>query len=111
MQARGYTLIEVLIAVSLASLITAALSETLINAYRARGRVVAAGEAARLAEAGLEQLAACGRTDPAPAESPFTRSGRLELWDARHQLYRAEVAVRSQADPALAVELVTVVKR
>ncbi|HSQ01083.1 MAG TPA: prepilin-type N-terminal cleavage/methylation domain-containing protein [Candidatus Dormibacteraeota bacterium] len=90
---RGFTLIEVMVAMCLFALGAAALAETLVVAQRVRASSARWGRAVALAEERLELLRAGDRgDDPAPI-GEFTRAWRREAFDGGSGLDRIDVSV------------------
>jgi prepilin-type N-terminal cleavage/methylation domain-containing protein len=105
----GFSLIEMLVAISLLSTLTTALTQTLIAAHRSRAMLQRSAAAVRVAEAGLEQLRSGGSVAPA-MDQDLVRDVTFEMIEPDLGLYRARVAVRSKSLPSLAVDLVTLVQ-
>lgn len=95
-RARGFTLIEVVVAVLLFAIGAAALAETLVVAQRVRASSARWVEALALAEERLERLRAGDRSEEGPARGGFTCSWRSDPWEDAAQLERVEVAVEWQ---------------
>lgn len=90
---RGFTLIEVMVALCLFALGAAALAETLVVAQRVRASSARWGRAVALAEERLERLRAGDRSDdPAPI-GEFTRAWRAEPFAGGPGLERIDVTV------------------
>ena len=90
---RGFTLIEVMVAMCLFALGAAALAETLVVAQRVRASSARWGQAITLAEERLERLRGGDRSDdPAPI-GEFTRAWRREAFDGGPGLERIDVTV------------------
>lgn len=107
---RGFSLIEVLLAISLAATVTAALSATLIAAHRNRRTADQASRLVRLAQSALEQLIACGQAD-ALTDDAWVLETSFTTWDATLALHRAEARVTSRHNPRLTITLATLVRR
>jgi len=90
---RGFTLIEVMVAMCLFALGAAALAETLVVAQRVRASSARWSRATTLAEERLERLRAGDRSDdPAPI-GEFTRSWHSEPFTGGPGLDRIDVNV------------------
>ena len=90
---RGFTLIEVMIAMCLFAIGAAALAETLVVAQRVRASSARWGYAVGLAEERLERLRAGDRSDdPAPI-GEFTRAWRSEPFAEGADVERVDVTV------------------
>jgi prepilin-type N-terminal cleavage/methylation domain-containing protein len=91
--ARGFTLIEVMVALCLFALGAAALAETLVVAQRVRASSARWQRAVALAEERLERLRAGDRSDDAAPIGEFTRSWHREPFDGAPGVDRLEVSV------------------
>jgi prepilin-type N-terminal cleavage/methylation domain-containing protein len=90
---RGFTLIEVIIAMCLFALGAAAVAETLVVAQRVRAASARWGRAVGLAEERFERLRGGDRSaDPAPI-GDFTRSWHSEPFEGAPELDRVDVSV------------------
>ena len=90
---RGFTLIEVMVALCLFALGAAALAETLVVAQRVRASSARWGRATALAEERLERLRAGDRSDDAAPLGEFTRAWRAGDVDGEPGLERVDVSV------------------
>jgi prepilin-type N-terminal cleavage/methylation domain-containing protein len=90
---QGFTLVEVMVAVLLLSMIALALTQTLVSAQRAHGVSEEWMQATQLAAEGIEQFRAGNALTPLAAAGCFERSGTIALWDDHPGLYRLEVTV------------------
>lgn len=75
---RGFTMIELLVAVAIFTLLAAALAQTLVRAQHVRASSARWLRATQLAEERLERLRAGDRTDDAGPIGEFTR-----VWQAQ----------------------------
>jgi prepilin-type N-terminal cleavage/methylation domain-containing protein len=90
---RGFTLIEVMVALCLFALGAAALAETLVVAQRVRASSARWGRAVALAEERLERLRAGDRSDDPSPIGEFTRAWRREPFDGGPGLDRIDVSI------------------
>lgn len=90
---RGFTLIEVMVALCLFAIGAAALAETLVVAQRVRASSARWGRAVTLAEDRLERLRGGDRGEDAAPIGEFTRSWQREPFDGAPGLDRVEVTV------------------
>lgn len=93
MNARGFSLIEVMVALCLFALGAAALAETLMVAQRVRASSARWLQAVALAEDRLERLRAGDRGDDGAPIGAFTRAWRSEAVDGEAGLERLDVTV------------------
>ena len=91
--ARGFTLVEVLVAVAIFTALAAALGQTLVQAQQARAGSARWMRATQLAEERLERLRAGDRSEDAAPIGEFTRSWRGEAAAVDPGLERFEVEV------------------
>lgn len=91
--ARGFTLIEVMVALCLFAIGAAALAETLVVAQRVRASSARWGRAVTLAEDRLERLRAGDRSEDGAPIGEFTRSWHREPAAEAPGLDRVEVSV------------------
>lgn len=103
MNRRGFTLIEVIVAMVLLSATSAMLTRTVIASQRAAHGLAALREAQRLAEAALETTRAGHAVPELPAGSFWRRS--VSVTPAASGLRRMTVAVEHREDAALSVHL------
>ena len=90
---RGFTLIEVMVALCLFAIGAAALAETLVVAQRVRASSARWNRALGLAEERLERLRAGDRSEDAAPIGEFTRSWHREPFAGDAGLDRVEVSV------------------
>lgn len=98
----GFTLVEVMVAVLLLSMIALALSTTLVSAQRARAVSERWMHAVQLATAGMERLRAGQALAPDAPGSGFECSSVVTPWAGHPRILRVEVMVRwSDGGPRL----------
>ena len=90
---RGFTLIEVMVALCLFALGAAALAQTLVMAQRVRASSARWGRATALAEERLERLRAGDRSEDAAPLGEFTRTWRAEDVAGEPGLERIDVGI------------------
>jgi prepilin-type N-terminal cleavage/methylation domain-containing protein len=90
---RGFTVIELLVAVAIFSLLAAGLAQTLIRAQQVRTSSARWMEATQLAEERLERLRAGDRTDDPGPIGTFTRSWQAQPALGQPGLERLDVVV------------------
>ena len=93
---RGWTLVEVLVAMSLLALMSMAASQLLVGALRARERAEVRLRAVLLAAQAIELLRA-GHI-PGEVGDPYRRSAEINPWPGLAGLRRVEVVVLWKAD-------------
>ena len=108
---RGFTLVEVMVAVLLLSVIALGVTTTLVSAQRARGVSEQSMHATQLALEGLEQLRAGQGLDNSRMPLGFDRSGTVVPWESHPGLYRLEVSVSWSDGVAHSFQLVTLAQR
>lgn len=109
--AQGFSLIEVLIAMAILSVISLAVSTTLIGAQRARGTSERWMQALQLAAEGIEQVRAGHALGAVRIAGAFKRSGRVTPWRDHPGLYQLEVTVSWDDPQPHALQLVTLARR
>ncbi len=107
----GFTLIEVIVAVLLLSVIALALTTTLISTQRALVASKKRMEATQLAADGLERLRTGQPLDALPSAGGFDRSGSDAPWNGHQGLHRLEVTVSWNDGGPQDVHLATLVRR
>jgi|SRR5579862_2515714 len=90
---RGFTLVEVLVAVALLSLMAVTLTETLIASERARAISERWTQAAQLAAEGIEQLRAGQSLAPIRVPGAFVRRASVTPWNGHDGLVEVAVSV------------------
>jgi prepilin-type N-terminal cleavage/methylation domain-containing protein len=90
---RGFTVIEVLVAVALFAIVAAALAQTLMTAQRVRASSARWLQATALAEDRLERVRAGDRSADAAPIGEFTRSWQAEPSSDAPGCERVEVVV------------------
>jgi prepilin-type N-terminal cleavage/methylation domain-containing protein len=108
---RGFTLIEVLMAVVLLSTMALALSRTLIASQRARAASERWMQATRLAAEGIEQLRAGQPVGPSRVPGDFDRRGEVTAWNDDDRLVRLAVTVSWNDGEPHDFQLTTLVHR
>lgn len=93
MNARGFSLIEVMVALCVFALGAAALAETLMIAQRVRASSARWLQAVTLAEERLERLRGGDRSEDGAPLGEFTRSWRSESVEGAADLERVDVMV------------------
>jgi prepilin-type N-terminal cleavage/methylation domain-containing protein len=93
MNARGFSLIEVMVALCVFALGATALAETLMIAQRTRASSARWLQAVTLAEERLEHLRGGDRSEDGAPLGEFTRSWRSETVDGTADLERVDVMV------------------
>jgi prepilin-type N-terminal cleavage/methylation domain-containing protein len=91
--ARGFTIVELLVAVAIFTALAAGLAQTLVHAQQARASTARWMRATRLAEDRLERLRAGDRSEDVARLGEFTRTWRSEPADAVPGLERYDVEV------------------
>lgn len=107
----GFTLVEVLIAVVLLSVIALGLSSTLVSAQRARASSENWMRATQLAAQGMEQLRAGHALTPLDLPNGFSRSSSAAPWNGHARLDRLEVTVTWNDLELHSFQLVTLARR
>jgi type II secretory pathway pseudopilin PulG len=110
MNARGSTLVEILVAASIFALAAAAAAQAVAVAERARRTSELAMRAAQLAGEGLERLRAGDRGGNGERIGPFTRTWTAEVADAALGLERLDVLVAWQDGGARELALTTLAR-
>jgi prepilin-type N-terminal cleavage/methylation domain-containing protein len=90
---RGFTVIELLVALVVFAALAGALAQTLVRAQRVRASSALWLRATALAEERLERLRAGDRSEDAAPIGPFTRAWRAEPAAAAPGLERRDVEV------------------
>jgi len=90
---RAFTLVEVMVAVALLSVVALGMTTTLVGAQRARARSEQWMQATVAAVDGLEQLRAGHALGPLRDPGRFERSASVSTWNGHPGLYRLEVTV------------------
>lgn len=108
---RGFTLVEVIIAVFLLSVIALGLTNTLIGAQRARVVSERWMQATQLAAEGIEQLRAGQALEPTRIAGYFDRASRVVAWNDHPGLSRLEVTVSWNDGAPRSFQLTTLVRR
>ena len=108
---RGFTLVEMMVAVALLSTIALGLTMTLVSAQRARARSEQWMQAPVVAVEGLEQLRAGHALGPLRASGSFQRSGSVTAWPGHAGVYRIEVTVSWDDGTARRFQLTTLARR
>ena len=93
MAARGFTLVEVLVALLLFAVVAAALAQTLVGAQQARASSARWQRATGLAEERLERLRAGDRSEDGGPIGAFTRAWRAGAVSGVPDLERVDVTV------------------
>jgi prepilin-type N-terminal cleavage/methylation domain-containing protein len=109
--AAGFTLIEVLAAVGLLSIIALALAKTLVTSMRsamASGRWI---RATQLAAEGMERLRAGDAPTTVAAFGEFERQAAVTTWSGNPRLFRLEVSVTWNDGESHVVRLVSLARR
>jgi prepilin-type N-terminal cleavage/methylation domain-containing protein len=107
----GFTLIEVLMAVLLLSLMALTLTQTLIASQRACAVSERWAQAAQLAAEGIEQLRAGHTPGPARVPGGFDRRAEVTPWNGHHGLFRLVVTVSWNDGAAHDFQLTTLAHR
>jgi len=107
----GFSLIEVLVALVVLSLLGPALTTTLVHAHRTSAATTRWMHATQLAAEGLEQLRAGQGLGPLHGNGDFDRSARSEVWNGHPGLYRMEVTVSWSDGTTHTVHLATLARR
>jgi prepilin-type N-terminal cleavage/methylation domain-containing protein len=89
----GFTLIEVLVAVLLLSMMALSLTRTLMVSQRARATSERWTQAAQLAAEGIEQLRAGHPLGPIRVPGEFSRRAEVAAWNGHAGLVRLVVTV------------------
>lgn len=108
---RGFTLVEVLAAVGLLSIIALAVAQTLATSLRS---AVASGRwmrATQLAAEGMERLRAGDAPGAIAVAGEFERQGVVAPWADNTRLLRLEVSVTWNDGEAHVVQLVSLARR
>jgi prepilin-type N-terminal cleavage/methylation domain-containing protein len=108
---RGFTLIEVLMAVVLLSTMALALTRTLIASQRARAVSERWMQATQLAAEGIEQLRAGQPVGPIRILGDFDRRGEVTPWMGNDRLVRLAVTVSWNDGEAHDFQLTTLMHR
>lgn len=109
--AAGFTLIEVLVAVGLLSIIALALAQTLVTSMRsamASGRWI---RATQLAAEGMERLRAGDAATTVAALGEFERQATVAAWSSDPRLRRLEVNVTWNDGESHVVRLISLARR
>jgi prepilin-type N-terminal cleavage/methylation domain-containing protein len=107
----GFTLVEVIVAVALLSVVALGLATTLIGAQQGRAATEKWMQATQLAAAGMEQLRAGHVLGPLEAPGDFDRSASVTPWSDHPGLYRLEVTVSWNDGIGHRVQLTTLARR
>lgn len=107
--ARGFSLIEVLVAIVLLSTMALALTHTLLAAQRAQAASARWTRATQLAAEGLERLRAGHSLGSVP--DGVTRTGAATQWSGPDDLVQVTVTVAWNDGAPRAVRLSTLVRR
>jgi len=107
---RGFTLMEVLVAVALLSVTALAVTTTLVSAQQARARSERWMQAMQLAAEGMEQLRA-GAAAVAAAPPGYERTTTVTAWNGHVGLYALEVTVTWNHWGAQQLQLTTLARR
>ncbi|MFI5398844.1 MAG: prepilin-type N-terminal cleavage/methylation domain-containing protein [Candidatus Binatia bacterium] len=108
---RGFTLVELLVALVLLSVAALGLTTTLISTHRALRAGEQWMEATQLAAEGIEQLRAGQIPAPAPSTGAFDRVAVMTPWDGHFGLQRLEVTVSWNDGERHTFQLVTLARR
>ena len=108
---RGFSLIELLIALALLSTVALGLSSTLITAHRALTASGKRMQAAQLAAEGLEQLRSGQVPGGVHLAGDFERSALVTPWGGHPDLRRLEVTVSWNDGDTHTLQLVTLARR
>jgi prepilin-type N-terminal cleavage/methylation domain-containing protein len=108
---RGFTLIEVMIALTLLSVVALSLSTTLISTHRALTGSGRRMQATQLAVEAMEQLRAGQVPEGMNSAEGFDRSAQATLWDGQAGLRRLEVTVSWNDGDTHTLRLVTLARR
>lgn len=107
----GFSLVEVMVAVVLLSIMALGLSSTLVAAHRARADSERWMQATQLAAQGMEQLRAGHVLSAVEIPGAFTRSSSITPWSNHPGLYRLEVTVTWMDYPSRSFRLLTLARR
>jgi prepilin-type N-terminal cleavage/methylation domain-containing protein len=107
----GFSLVEVMVAVVLLSIMALGLGSTLIAAQRARAHSEHWMQAIQLAAEGLEQLRAGHALAAVAIPGAFTRSSSITPWRNHPGLYRLEVTVTWEDSESRSFQLLTLARR
>ena len=107
----GFTVIEVMMAVLLLSVVALALTNTLVASQRALTSSGRSMQAIQLAAAGLEHLLAGQRLSSSNVPAGFTCSGAVGPWQGHRGLYRIEVTVAWNDGEPRSFRLATLARR
>lgn len=110
-KAYGFTLIEVLVAVLLLSMMALALSRTLIASQRARTSSERWTQAAQLAAEGIEQLRTGEAVGPVGIPGDFGRRAEVAAWNGHDNLVQLTVTVSWNDGTAHDFQLSTLARR
>ena len=108
---RGFTLIEVMIALTLLSVVALSLSTTLISTHRALTASGKRMQATQLAAVAMEQLRAGQMPEGMHFAEGFDRSAQATVWGGQAGLRRLEVTVSWNDGDAHTLQLVTLARR
>jgi prepilin-type N-terminal cleavage/methylation domain-containing protein len=108
---RGFTLIEVMIALTLLSVVALSLSTTLISTHRALTASGKRMQATQLAAEAMEQLRAGQMPEGVHFAEGFDRSAQATVLDGQAGLRRLEVTVSWNDGDAHTLQLVTLARR
>jgi prepilin-type N-terminal cleavage/methylation domain-containing protein len=108
---RGFTLIEVLVAVLLLSTMALTLSRTLIASQRARATSERWTQAAQLAAEGVEQLRTGQALGPVRIPGDFGRRAAVTAWNGHDRLVQLVVTVSWNDGSAHDFQLSTLARR
>jgi prepilin-type N-terminal cleavage/methylation domain-containing protein len=111
MSARGYSLIEVMVAIVVFALVAAAVAQTVT--FNQHSRQIAENwmRATQLAGARIEQVRAGMSTDPTPESGIFRRDTVIAALDGHRNLSRVEVTVSWTDSEARTLTLASLVRR
>jgi prepilin-type N-terminal cleavage/methylation domain-containing protein len=109
--AAGFTLIEILVAVLLLSMLALALSRTLIVSQRARTASERWTQAAQLAAEGIERLRTGQVLGPQLVVGQFQRRADVTLWNGHDDVQQLVVTVSWNDGTAHDLRLSTLVRR
>lgn len=108
---KGFTLVELMVALVLLSVAALGLTTTLISTHRALRVSQKWMEATQLAIEGIEQLRAGQVPASAPSTGAFARSAVIVPWDGHFGLQQLEVTVSWNDGEQHRFQLVTLARR
>ena len=110
-QERGFTLVEVMMAMLVLATMALALTQTLTSTQRARATSEKWMHATQLAVEGIEQFRAGHPLGAIANGGDFERAGTVAPWDGHPGLYRLQVTVSWNDGEPRRMQLTTLARR